>query len=282
VSDTLPFHLDLEFTMNQRPNFIRAAAALAASVGALTAAQAQAFDAVRLYGAAPGNDGGTAGLAVIAGTEYMGSDERRTLVLPILDYQWANGWFAGVSNGVGYNFSTSPSMQYGLRVTADLGRKASRSDALRGMGDIDASAELGGFFNVALTSGFSLTTSLRYGAGNNNKGLVADLGAVYSTEFAPQWRLSVGAALTAVNAEYMQSYFGVSAVQAAASGYRGFTPKAGIRDVRSNVALSYQLSREISLTGVLGTVTLVGDVADSPLTRKKSSVNGFAALTYAF
>ena len=53
--------------MSQRPNFIRAAAALAASLGALAGAQAQAFDAVRLYGAAPGKDGGTAGLAVIAG-----------------------------------------------------------------------------------------------------------------------------------------------------------------------------------------------------------------------
>lgn len=268
--------------MRQRFNVLRATAAVAASLGALTGAHAQAFDAVRLYGAAPGKNGGTAGLAVIAGTEYMGSDERRTLAVPLLNYQWANGWFAGVSNGVGYNFSRSPGMQYGLRVTADLGRKASRSPALRGMGDIDASAELGGFVNHTLASGFILTTSLRYGAGNDNKGLVADLGAVYSTELTPRWRLSVGAALTAVNAEYMQSYFGVSPAQAAASGYRRFAPTAGIRDVRGNVALSYQLSREISLTGALSTVTLVGDAADSPLTRKKSSVNGFAAVSYAF
>jgi outer membrane scaffolding protein for murein synthesis (MipA/OmpV family) len=268
--------------MTQRSLFIRYAAALATSLLALSAVHAQAFDAVRLYGAAPGKDGGVAGLAVIAGTEYMGSDERRTLALPILDYQWADGWFAGVSNGIGYNFSSSPGMQYGLRLTADLGRKESRSTALRGMGDIDASAEGGAFFNCELASGFSFTSSLRYGAGNDGKGLLLDIGAAYSALIAQQWRFSVGTALTAANAEYMQSYFGVSATQAAASGYRSFAPKAGVRDVRTSVALSYQISRDISLTGALTATTLVGDAADSPLTRKKSSVNGFAAVSYAF
>lgn len=51
---------------------------------------AQGFDAVRLSGA-PGKDSGTVGAAVIATHQYLGSDERRTLVLPVLDYQWANG-----------------------------------------------------------------------------------------------------------------------------------------------------------------------------------------------
>ena len=164
---------------------------LAAGIAlAAPSAFAQAFDAVRLYGAAPGKDGGTVGAAVVASYEYQGSDERSTLVIPVLDYQWANGWFAGFSNGIGFNFSGSPQMQYGLRLTVDKGRKESHASALRGMGDVDPAAEGGAFFNYSLPQGLFLTSSVRYGAGTNNKGLVVDLGTGYLTEIAPGWRLS--------------------------------------------------------------------------------------------
>jgi outer membrane scaffolding protein for murein synthesis (MipA/OmpV family) len=182
-------------------------------------AHAQAFDAVRLYGAAPGQDGGSIAAVVLAGTQYQGSNERRTLVLPVLDYQWANGWFAGVSNGVGYNFSSSAQLQYGLRLTAALDRKENRSNALRGLGDVDAKAEGGAFFNVLSSDGYFFSSSVRYGSGTDSKGLLLDLGAGYATSLAPQWHLGVGAAVTVANAAYLQSYFGVTAAQAAGNGY---------------------------------------------------------------
>ena len=89
------------------------------------AAQAQAFDAVRLFAVPAGDGEGLAGLAVIAGHEYLGSDERKTMVLPALSYQWKNGWFAGTGNGVGYKFDSPPTMQYGLARDVDLGRDES-------------------------------------------------------------------------------------------------------------------------------------------------------------
>ena len=119
---------------------------LAASIlAAAGAAQAQAFDAVRMYGDPTGDGAGTAGLAAIAGYRYMGSDERRASVLPALEYRWKNGWFVGTTNGIGYKFSSDPSMQYGVRLTADFGRSESRSPVLAGMGDIKARPEIGGF-----------------------------------------------------------------------------------------------------------------------------------------
>ena len=105
--------------MNAANNRLKTITLAAGIALATPCAFAQAFDAVRLYGAAPGKDGGTAAAAVIAAYEYQGSDKRRTLVLPVLDYQWANGWFSGSTNGVGYNFSKSPQLQYGLRLTGD-------------------------------------------------------------------------------------------------------------------------------------------------------------------
>jgi outer membrane scaffolding protein for murein synthesis (MipA/OmpV family) len=249
---------------------------------AVTTAQAQVFDAVRLQGGPPGQDSGRAGAVVLLGTTYQGSDERRTLVLPAIDYQWANGWFAGVTNGIGYNFSGNRDMLYGLRLTADLGRKESRSTALRGMGDVGARAELGGFFNVALAPGVNVTSSVRYGAGLGGKGLVVDLGAGYSTAVAAQWRLGVGAGLSLVNADYMQSYFGITAAQAAASGYPTYSPEGGARTGRVNTTLTYLASARVALTAGLSTSTLLGDAADSPLVRRKTSLTGLLAAAYAF
>ena len=243
---------------------------------------AQTFDAVRLYGAAPGQDGGVVGAAVVFGRDYPGSNKRRTSVYPALDYQWRNGFFAGTTNGLGYNFSSSPTTQYGLRITADLGRDESRSPALTGLGDIDVRPEVGGFFNYFVSRDISLTSSLRYGAGNDRKGLVLDLGAGYSTALAPSWRLGVGVAASVVNQKYMQSYFGVDAGQAVTSGYAAYAPAAGVRDLRTSAALTYRLNDKVGIIGAVSLSGLQGDAKNSPVVRRTSTVNGVLAATYAF
>ena len=262
-----------------RPNKIAAAALIALAPAAVLA---QAFDAVRLYGAAPGQDGGSVGVAFIATKAYQGSAKDRNLIVPVLDYQWRNGWFAGVSNGIGINFSGQHDQQYGLRLTADLGRSSSRSVALRGLPDIDPKAEAGAFYNLYLSQKVFLTSSLRYGAGVHSKGAVLDLGAGYATELMPQWRLGLGVATSVVNAAYAQSYFGITAAQAASSGYPAYNAAAGLRDVRANVALTYHLAPRASITGALSANSLAGDAKDSPLTRKSTTVNGVVAVSYAF
>ena len=88
-------------------------------LGVAHPAAAQSFDAVQLRNAPPGADGGSVGLVVVSTPEYLGGDQRKTLVFPNVSYQWANGWFAGLDNGVGYNFSKNPALHYGLRLTAD-------------------------------------------------------------------------------------------------------------------------------------------------------------------
>ena len=243
---------------------------------------AQAFDAVRLYGAAPGQDGGTVGAAVVATYEYQGSDERSTLVIPVLNYQWANGWFAGVSNGIGYNFSDSPQLQYGLRLTVDKGRRENRASALHGMGNVAAAAEGGAFFNYSLPDGLFMTSSIRYGAGAHKNGVVVDLGAGYLTELAPKWHLAAGVGVTLVNAKAMQSFFGVTAAQAATSGYAAYSAGSGARDVRANVALTYSINPRTSVTTALTASSLLGDAKDSPLTRKRTSGLGVVGISYAF
>ncbi len=88
--------------------------------------------------------------------------------------------------------------------------------------------------------------------------------------------------MTLANADYMQSFFGVTGDQSAASGYVAYTPGGGARDVRANVTLTYLISRRTSITTALSVGTLLGNAKDSPLTRKRTSESGVVAMTYAF
>lgn len=267
------------------PVAVRIAALLMATAlgaGLSFGARAQAFDAVRLYGAAADRNGGTLGLAVVAGHAYMGSDERRTRAYPAIDYRWANGWFAGTTNGVGYNFSRQPGMQYGVRLTADFGRDESRSAVLRGLGDVDARPELGAFYNLQPTAHTFLTSSLRYGAGQGRDGLLIDVGAGLTAPVAPAWRMGAGVAATWANAAYTQSYFGVDAAQAARSGRSVYTASAGVRDVRVSVSATYAITPRASATAALSYSRLLGDAGSSPIVRDRAGVNGVLAVVYAF
>ena len=91
----------------------------------------------------------------------------------------------------------------------------------------------------------------------------------------------MGAGVSLANAEYMQSFFGVTAAPATASGYRVYAPEGGTRNARVNLALTYMASPRVNTAGMTAN-TLLGDAADSPLVRKKTSVNGLLAAAYAF
>ena len=266
-----------------RPAYpIRRIAIAAALCLSAPAAFAQAFDVVRLLGAAPDRDSGRVGAVAIAAPKYMGSDETGALLLPALDYQWRNGWFAGTGNGIGYNFSPTQETQYGLRLTADIGRKQSRSDALNGMGSVNPRPEVGGFLNYAINRETVLTSSLRYGAGNDRNGLVVDLGVAWSTSLAPAWRLGLGLTGTVVNGSYMQSYFGVTGAQAASSGYAAYTPGSGWRDLRGNAALTWQINPRTVMSFGLSASTLLGSAKDSPLNLQTNALSGVVAVLYGF
>jgi len=243
-------------------------------------ASAQSFATVRL--GPPGTESGLAGIAVVSAPRYLGSDQRRVLAAPLLDYQWRNGWFAGSVNGIGYNFSKEGTLQFGLRLTADLGRKERRSSALRGLGDVDGRAEFGGFLNVRPTPHLLLSSSLRAGSGDDRRGLVLDLGATQSIALSPQLHASLGLGLTLANREHLRSYFGVSAAQSAASGYSAYAPDAGLRDFRASLGLSYMITPATALSLGLTAQVLQGDAEKSPVTRDRSALSGLLALSHRF
>lgn len=228
------------------------------------------------------SEGGTVGAAMLVGRQYQGSDESRVRLLPSIEYQWRNGFFAGALNGVGYNASTQPDMAYGVRVTADFGRKEHRSEALRGLGNIDPRPELGAFFNFSPARSITLSSSLRYGSGNERKGLLVDVGAGWSTSLSPSIRLGGSLATSWANSDYMQEYFGIDPDQASRSGHAQFAPGGGFRDVRIGASVVYRATPVWSLTGAVAYAELLGDAQRSPIVLEEGSTSAVVALGYSF
>ncbi len=243
---------------------------------------AQSDDERAFTGPDQARKGGRVSIGLSSRADFSDSSRASVSVMPAVEYQWANGWFAGTNRGVGYNFSKDPALQYGLGLGLDFGRKESTTGPLSGMGSIGSQVEYGAFLNYAPDRNWRLNSVLRYGAGSTGQGVMANLGASYTMHIAPQWRLEWGVATTWANAQYMQSYYGVSAAQSLSSGHAVYSPGAGISDVSTSLNLSYQATPRVSVTGGLKATSLVGSARTSPTVSSPRSVSGSVSVGYAF
>ena len=226
---------------------------------------------------------GYMGLGVNVAPRYQGSDESRTKGVPVFEYHWESGVFAGGTDGlVGVQLNATPQLQLGVALGLDDGRKASESRYLAGMGDIDERGTLNLYAKAAVNDQIGLSTSLQLGVGSAAKGGLLNLGASYGVSLASATRMSFNVSATLANANYMQDYFGVSEAQASASGYKRYTPETGLRDVTVGLGLQHQMSRDWKLFASLNSTTLSNLAKDSPLVRKATSQNAFAAVAYSF
>jgi outer membrane scaffolding protein for murein synthesis (MipA/OmpV family) len=80
----------------------------------------------------------------------------------------------------------------------------------------------------------------------------------------------------------MQTYFGVDAIQAARSGYAIYRPSSGLRDVRVGSSLTYAFDPRSAMTAAVDFNRLLGDAADSPLTRRRGVASAVLVYTYGF
>lgn len=209
---------------------------------------------------------------------YEGSANNRLRFVPMLDVE--NGhFFAGTSRGVGYNFSDDKSLQYGLRLTMSPYRKQSIDPHLNGMGDVNRSAEAGAFVSARFSPWY-VNSSL---AGSSH-GARLEVGGGYELQLSPSDQLRAGVELNWANGKYMQTYFGVSPTQAAASAgvLTAYNATSGIKDTALKLNWMHSYSKEwFSNAGV--TVKQLGTNAkNSPLTMKNTANSASVVLGYKF
>lgn len=177
---------------------------------------------------------------------------------------WRNAGFSDSAgaDGRAQGFSISPSF-------GTVGERNPDDDpALAGLGEIDRAYELGA--KASYTSGpMTGYLALRKGFGGHD-GVVGEAGVKYRTDASDRLSLWSGLELGYGNDSYNQTYFGISAADAASSGYAAYDAGSGINRVAAKLEARYSLNENTAILGELEYGRLVGDAGDSPLVQDRS------------
>lgn len=163
-------------------------------------------------------------------------------------------------------------------------RKASDSGDLTGTNTIDWALELG-IGGGWRTENYRVFAELRQGI-NGHSGQVGQLGVdaiFYPTD---KIEFSLGPRADFATGDYMDTYFGVTAAEAAASGgnLTAFNPSAGFKSVGVSALASYDLTQDVRLHLRAGYDRLIGDGAKSPIAKvgSKDQFNIGLGASYRF
>jgi MipA family protein len=151
-------------------------------------------------------------------------------------------------------------------------RNESDHDALRGLGDVDWTLEVGLFAEYWPTDRFRTRAELRRGF-NGHEGLVADLSADVVVPFADRWTISGGPRMTLATAAALAPYFDIDAVQSARSGLAMYETKAGLKSLGVGAQVRYQWNPQWATRAYVEYERLMDDVAASPLVSERGSAN---------
>ena len=185
-----------------------------------------------------------------------------------------------------------------------FGRDEDDAARLRGLGDIDNGLVAGGFvsYDVIATPDTRLGVAVAvsgqvtgddfgrsgFGAPNfrvaNDYGVETDLSLSLDQTVSERLRLTARLGTTYASDDYMATFFGVSAAQAANSvaGLNAFDADGGIKDVYMNVGTTYNVTENFELRASLGYQRLLGDAADSPITMDADQFSGSLGAAYRF
>lgn len=209
---------------------------------------------------------------------YEGASKNRLRFAPLLEISNGN-FFAGTSRGIGYNFSEDKDLQYGARITLASHRKQNVDARLNGMGDIGNAAELGGFVNARF-SPIYVTSSVA----SSSHGAHIEIGSGYETHLSAADKVRAGVDINWANGKYMQTYFGVNAAQAAASGgvLTAYNAGSGIKDYALKANWMHSYSKEWFSNAGISYKQLAGNAKNSPLTQRNGLTSASFVVGYNF
>lgn len=229
--------------------------------------------------------GGTLGYV----PKYEGASKYEFRALPYVDASYKDVVFVrGLAAGANLLNVRGPRPGDGLRmgpiVRYGFGREESDDGALRGLGDIDSSIEVGGFMNYGAGNLIADLTAVKDVAGGH-EGVLVDAGIGLRANVSPRTRGTIRASTTWADETYMGNVFGISPAQSARSGMRVHDAGAGFKDIGLSLSLSYAVTQNWSVSGRVAYSRLLGDAADSPIVADrgaKNQVGTFMTVAYGF
>lgn len=211
-------------------------------------------------------DGVTArvGLGIGFTPDYIGSDDYRLRVLPVLDIRYKQRWRLN-GNLLTYTAIKNGPLQAGPLISLAFGRSEDRSSILRGIRELKTTFETGAFVRYQTTSGV-VALDYRHALSDDLGGSVrfaASQGVYKSGNFVT----IVGARARWLSNKAMQRNFGLTQQDSQNSefGLPAFAANSGVSEISANVVGAYRLNDRVRVLSLLSVGHLLGDAADSPL-----------------
>ena len=205
---------------------------------------------------------------------YDGARAYRVSGGPVINIHYRDIAFFAVGEGLGYNVLRGDHYQVGLGVTYDLGRKE-KDDLtnLHGMGDISAApvAKLYGSWVLARKFPLILRVDARQFLGGA-QGAVGDA-AVYLPlpGSSKTFVMFAGVSITMATDHYLQTLYGVTPAQSAASGHPVYEiPHAGTSDAGVGFSATKFVTEHWLLNLDAAISQVRGSPAHSPLVERRT------------
>lgn len=206
---------------------------------------------------------------------------------PTFDANYQKGrFFAGTQRGIGYNLVQQGGFHASVAAGADPGRKdGHREDSpkLVGMGRIDGTALAMAGVGYSALEGLIKFNATHIVSAKRSYGSQTVINAALAF---PVWgdkllgSVSLGA--TYADRNHAQTYYGVTAAQAARTGNRVYTAKAGWISCDASLGLNYEIDKHWSASARVGRHELRDAAELSPLFATKKGTVGAASVTYRF
>ena len=184
----------------------------------------------------------------------------------LIDFQVERGrWFAGLQNGLGYKLIDEDRFTLGVSANYLPGRRTSSDSRYAGLGDVPASASAFAFAEWRPVKDAVTVYGNIARAARSSSGMTGTLGSTLGFPIAGKWSGYVDLYLTAGNAAYNQTFYGVNAAQAASSGYAAFKAPSGIISTTPTVGLVYAVDPRWNVIAYAGRSRMSAGIGASPM-----------------
>lgn len=228
----------------------------------------------------------TLGVGAMYRPAFPGSKDYQVMAFPNLKLEYRDLFFASVYDGIGINALNKDGWRAGPILKLNFGRPddgdspfrigGGKTNALRGLGDVDPTLELGGFVEYSYKP-VSAKLELRQGLGGH-EGLIGEAGLSYrgsTTALGPPLLYSLGPRLTFADSSYNQAFFGITRAQSIRSGLAKYSPDSGLVSYGVGGFLAMPVSESVSVGLLGGYDRLESEAADSPLVRRRGDEDQF-------
>jgi outer membrane protein len=233
----------------------------------------------------------TLGAGAGAAPDYEGSDDYELVPLWNLrvgNLYHPNTFVQVLGPRLRSNFLPSDHLRLGLSGQFIKERDDVENDQVDDLEKVDPSVMLGllaGYdFFADPREHLMLEVDARQDVANDN-GFLASVRGLYGRPLAENWRFDTVVGSTWASEDYMSSYFGIDAGDAARSGLDQFSADEGFKDISFGGSVTYRLFDRLSVSALASYARLIDDAADSPVVDDAGDENQFfggALVNYTF